>query len=39
VTIGDMYFGILPFVAMEIVVLIILIMFPAISTWLPQSMM
>jgi C4-dicarboxylate transporter, DctM subunit len=39
VSIGDLYFGILPFVAIELVVLVILIMFPAISTWLPQTMM
>lgn len=39
VSIGDMYFGILPFVVMEIIVLIVLILFPAISIWLPQTMM
>ncbi len=39
VTIGDMYVGILPFVLIELVVLVILIMFPAISTWLPTTMM
>lgn len=39
VTIGDMYLGILPFVLIELIVLAILIMFPAISTWLPATMM
>jgi C4-dicarboxylate transporter DctM subunit len=39
VKIGEMYFGIMPFVAIELVVLLILILFPGISTWLPQTMM
>lgn len=39
VSIGDMYVGILPFVAIELVVLLILILFPAISTYLPATMM
>ncbi len=39
VSIGDMYFGILPFVAIELIVLLILILFPIISLYLPQTMM
>jgi len=39
VSIGDMYFGILPFVALELVVLLALILFPQISLFLPQTMM
>ena len=35
---GDMFFGILPFVCMEIVILTILILFPGLSTWLPNTM-
>lgn len=39
VTISDMYKGILPFVAIELFVLLILILIPSISTWLPETMM
>ncbi len=39
VSITDLYFGIMPFVLIELVVLGILILFPAISTWLPATMM
>lgn len=39
VSITDLYHGIMPFVLIELVVLGILIMFPAISTWLPATMM
>jgi len=39
VSITDLYYGILPFVLIELVVLTILIMVPAISTWLPATMM
>ncbi len=39
VSISDMYFGILPFVIIELVVLLILILFPTISLFLPQTMM
>lgn len=35
---GEMFTGILPFVCMEIVILFILVMFPGISTWLPNTM-
>jgi len=34
-----MYGGILPFVAIELIVLLILILFPGISLYLPQTMM
>ena len=33
-----MFTGILPFVAMEVVILTILIVFPGLSTWLPATM-
>ena len=36
---GELFYGVLPFVIMECIVLVILLMFPAISTWLPQTMM
>ena len=35
---GDLFYGILPFVAMELVILTILIVFPGLSTWLPTTM-
>ncbi len=35
---GEMFTGILPFVAMEVVILGILIAFPILSTWLPDTM-
>ena len=35
---GEMFTGILPFVAMEVVILGILIAFPILSTWLPNTM-
>lgn len=34
----QLYVGILPFIAVEIVVLIILIAFPKLATWLPSTM-
>lgn len=38
ITLRDAYRGIAPFILIEIVVLILLVAFPAISTWLPQQM-
>jgi C4-dicarboxylate transporter, DctM subunit len=35
---SDLFYGILPFVAMELVILTILIVFPGLSTWLPATM-
>ncbi len=35
---GEMFTGILPFVMMEVVILAILVLFPGISTWLPNTM-
>ena len=35
---GDMFYGVLPFVCLEVVILFILIVFPGISTWLPATM-
>ncbi len=39
VKISDLYYGILPFVVIELIVLLILILFPIISLYLPQTMM
>jgi tripartite ATP-independent transporter DctM subunit len=35
-TMGDIYRGILPFVAIQVIGLIMMILFPAIITWLPS---
>ena len=35
---GDMFAGVLPFVCMEIAMLAILVIFPGLSTWLPNTM-
>jgi len=35
---GELFTGILPFMAMEVVILAILIAFPSISSWLPDTM-
>mgnify|MGYP003627112587 CR=1 FL=1 len=35
---GDMFYGVLPFVCLEVVILAVLIVFPGISTWLPATM-
>ncbi len=35
---GEMFYGVLPFVLMEVVILAILIVFPVLSTWLPDTM-
>lgn len=34
----EMFLGVLPFVVMECLILVILVLFPGISTWLPSSM-
>ena len=39
VTSGEMFTGVLPFVAMESVILAVLIVFPGLSTWLPDAIM
>jgi C4-dicarboxylate transporter DctM subunit len=39
VSTGEIFKGVLPFVVMEMIVLIILLTFPAISIWLPATMM
>jgi len=38
VTSKDLYRGVAPFIAIEVVVLIVLIAFPEISLWLPNRM-
>lgn len=35
---GQLFRGVLPFLAIEMIVLTLLLAFPAISTWLPQTM-
>ncbi len=35
-TYGQMYRGVLPFVAAQMLVLVVIILFPAIATWLPS---
>lgn len=35
---GDLFKGVLPFLAMEFLVLLLIIMVPAISLWLPETM-
>lgn len=35
---GDMFYGVLPFVCLEVMILVVLILFPGISTWLPATM-
>lgn len=35
---GDMFAGVLPFVCMEVAMLAILVAFPGLSTWLPNTM-
>ncbi len=35
---GELFVGVLPFVMMEVVILTILILFPILSTWLPNTM-
>jgi tripartite ATP-independent transporter DctM subunit len=39
VSTADLFFGVLPFVLIECIVLLLLVLFPAISTWLPATMM
>ena len=34
-TIVDLYLGVLPFIAMQLVVLALLMLFPAFALWLP----
>jgi len=36
--IGELYLGILPFIAMEVVMVFLLLIFPSLVTWLPQQM-
>jgi len=38
-SVGDVVKGVMPFIALEIVVLVILIAFPELSTWLPNQML
>ena len=38
ITTGDIYFGVIPFVCLQIAALGILIAMPALATWLPDLM-
>jgi TRAP-type mannitol/chloroaromatic compound transport system permease large subunit len=35
----DLVFGVIPFIMMDLFTLAILIIFPGLSTWLPETMM
>ena len=35
---GHVYRGVLPFILLELIVLVILVLFPEIATWLPDRM-
>jgi len=37
-TFGDVYKGVLPFIVLDLIVLALLIMFPQLATWLPETM-
>ncbi len=37
VTSRDIYVGVMPFVALQIIALVMLFYFPAIATWLPAA--
>jgi len=37
-TFGDVYKGVFPFILFDLIVLVFLIMFPELATWLPQTM-
>ncbi len=34
----DMYWGVIPFIICQIVVLLLLLFFPAMATWMPKVM-
>ncbi|SFD90075.1 TRAP transporter, DctM subunit [Lentibacillus persicus] len=38
VTMGDVYRSVLPFIGLQIIALILLILFPELATWLPSTM-
>jgi len=37
VTSKDMYVGVMPFVALQLVRLVLLFLYPSIATWLPKA--
>jgi tripartite ATP-independent transporter DctM subunit len=39
VSIGDLYKGVLPFIIFDLITIGLLILFPAIATWIPENMM
>jgi TRAP-type mannitol/chloroaromatic compound transport system permease large subunit len=36
ITLGDMYRGVIPFIAIELLVLALVYFFPALALWLPE---
>jgi TRAP-type mannitol/chloroaromatic compound transport system permease large subunit len=37
-TINDLYIGVLPFAAVMMLLVVLLVAFPALATWLPKTM-
>lgn len=37
-TFGDIYKGVIPFIFFDLIVLVLLVLMPALATWLPQQM-
>jgi tripartite ATP-independent transporter DctM subunit len=39
ITIGHMYWGVVPFILLQLAVLVVVMMFPGLVTWLPSQML
>jgi len=39
IKIGDLYKGVLPFIIFDLITIGLIILFPAIATWMPETMM
>jgi tripartite ATP-independent transporter DctM subunit len=39
ITLRDMYVGIWPFIGLQLIVVVLLVLFPALVTWLPDTML
>ena len=37
-TFGHVYKGVIPFIVLDLLVLVLLIMYPELATWLPETM-
>ena len=37
-TFGQVYKGVIPFIVFDLMVLVLLIMYPELATWLPETM-